>query len=93
MFDPRTELHELDFEALRNIQRLVLEEEARDGREARFRSILVYSAPEHKSIMQLYKAIWDLSDLPGVEFFVVASKAKALQILDSAPRIPEREAG
>jgi hypothetical protein len=36
-------------------------------------------------VMQLYKAIWDALNLPGVDFTIVASKAEAWQILDSPP--------
>ena len=84
-FDPATKLHELDTTALRSIQRRVLEFERRNGREACFRSVLVYSSPMQQHLMQLYKAIWDELGLPGVEFFVVASEEEAWKLLDSVP--------
>lgn len=84
-FSPDAELHELDIEALRRIQRRVLDRELRGGREACFRSVLVHSSPEQKNLMQLYKAIWDALDLPDVEFFVVASEDKAWKTLGVVP--------
>ena len=42
---PDAELHELDIEALRSIQRRILDQELRSGREACFRSVLVHSVP------------------------------------------------
>lgn len=84
-FDPDAELHELDFHALRSIQRLVLKRELQGGGKVCFRSVLVHSSPMQMQIMELYKAIWDSLDLPGVEFFVVASKAEAWETLGSVP--------
>lgn len=88
--DAGTELHELDIDALRGIQRYVLGQELRGGREASFRSVLVHSSPMQMQLLQLYKAIWDSLDLPGVEFFVVASEAAAWEALGSVPSAFQR---
>jgi hypothetical protein len=87
---PDAELHELDIEALRSIQRRILDQELRSGREACFRSVLVHSSPSQKNLMQLYKAIWDALDLPGVEFFVVASEDEAWRTLGLMPSAFQR---
>lgn len=83
-FDPQAQVHELDFAALTRIQQQELKEETRDGREPRFRSVLVASEFPHRPIVQLYKAIWDVHDFPGVEFFVVDQWDSALVMLDAA---------
>ena len=90
--DPDAELHKLDIEALRSIQRRILERERRDGGEACFRSVLVHSSPMQKHLWQLYKAIWDVLDLPGVEFSIVASEDEAWEILGSEPSALQRGA-
>ncbi len=82
---PDAELHLLDIEALRRIQRRILERERQDDGEACFRSVLVHSSPAQKHLMQLYKAIWDALELPDVEFTIVADEAEAWEILGLAP--------
>ena len=82
---PDAELYELDIEALRSIQQCILDQELRDGRAARFRSVLVHSSPEQETLMKLYKAIWDALDVPGAEFFVVASEDEAWRTLGLVP--------
>lgn len=83
--DRRARLYEIDFGVLQNIQRLVLEEETRGDREASFRTVLVYSSPMQKHIMQLYKTIWDGLNLPQVDFFISPSQEEALELLGSRP--------
>ena len=92
MLAPDAELHLLDIEALRRIQRRVLERERHHGGAARFRSVLVHSSPAQKHLMKLYKAIWDALELPDVEFTIAASDAEAWEILDLAPFAYQRDA-
>ena len=42
--------------------------------------------------MELYKAIWDALDLPGVEFSIVVSEDEAWKILGSTPSALKRGA-
>ncbi len=81
LVDEDVQLHEIDFDALKNIQRLILEEEGRNGRTPQFRSVLVYSTPAQQQLMTLYKAIWGPLNLAGVKFFIAASEEEALDIL------------
>jgi hypothetical protein len=81
--DIDAQLHALDPPTLKMIQQRVLQAETRDGRAAKFRSVLVYASPQQEKIMSLYKAIWNGMKYPNVEFFVVDSRDEALEILAS----------
>ena len=83
--DPAAGLQDLDIDALRRIQRRILDQELQDGGEAAFRSVLVHSSPMQMRLLRLYKAIWDALNLPGVEFFVVESEDEGWEILGSVP--------
>ena len=85
--DAATELHELEYETLQRIQKKILDHELQAGREVGFRSFLVHSSPIQKSLLDLYKAIWDELALPGVEFIVVASEEEAWNALGSKPAV------
>ncbi len=87
MIDQDAGMGELDTKALKNIQQQVLEEETRDGSGARFRSVLVYSAPLQEDLLKLYRALWNDLNLPGVEFFVVDRKDVAMEILADPARV------
>lgn len=81
IFDPQAEVYNLDLLALKHIQQRVLDEESRDGHEPRFRAVLVAYDRAHKQIHQLYKAIWDVLEHPGVQFFIADSREAALALL------------
>ncbi len=86
MFDPRARLHELDLNALQTIQRIVMEQEKGGSGDIQFRSVLVVAAEEHQGILKLYKALWELVNLPKVEFFLANSKQSALELLTAPSR-------
>ena len=92
IFDPDTELHELDIEALRHIQQSLIHHELRAVGQACFRSVLVSSSAIQRSLLELYKAIWDELDLPAVSFSVVASEEEAWRILGPMPNVLQRVA-
>lgn len=79
--DQGAALHRLDLPALARIQRAVLLEESRGGRAPAFRSVLCAPYGLHRPIAWLYKAQWDMLDLPGVRFDVVEREAEALALL------------
>ncbi len=79
--DVDAQLHALDPPTLKKIQQRVFQEETRGGREAKFRSVLVYASPQQEKIMKLYKAIWNGLKFPNVNFSVVDSMDEALKIL------------
>ena len=86
MFDPRARLHELDLNALQTVQRMVMEQEKGRSGDIKFRSVLVVAAEEHQGILKLYKALWELVNLPKVEFYLANSKQRAFELLATPSR-------
>lgn len=89
VFETDAQLYNLDARALKQIQQRVYAEEIRNGPPPSFRSVLVYSAPMQQQVLQLYKAIWDVLDLQGVQFNIAASKEEALTLLESRPLVSQ----
>jgi hypothetical protein len=79
--EPTADLRQLDAEALHRIQSHVFDVSNAQGGLAAFRSVLIASSPFHRPIAELYKAIWDSQQLPGVEFSVVTTMAEATTML------------
>lgn len=82
--EPTADLSALDAEALHRIQGHVFR---KGGAEATvpFRSILVMPSPFHRPLAELYKAIWDSYQLPGVEFTVVTMLDEGARLLGLPP--------
>lgn len=81
LVDPAARLYLLDFHALTQVRDHVLAHERSDGTEASFQVALVVSCPVHEGIARLYRAVWEILELPGVRLTVTRSPARALSAL------------
>lgn len=79
--EPTADLRELHADALRRIHAHVVRASSADGAMPVFRSVLIAPSPFHRPIAELYKAIWDGTDFPHVEFSVVTTPTEASLIL------------
>jgi hypothetical protein len=79
--EPTADLRALDADALHRVQAHVFRLSGGPDALPAFRSVLVNPSPFHRPIAELYKAIWDSYQLPGVEFAVATTLDEGARLL------------
>lgn len=87
--DPDAELSNLDLGALKEIQDRVLKREMNADGKVKFRAVLVCPNEIHQGILKLYKSVWDVLKITGVDFTVVNNLESAFEILRDTPAFGE----